>query len=232
MKAEKALYDSVYRTGGYQGVYHLPYRHSSYYPLFKRVVREIQKAAVRHVLEVGCGNGALAQFIHDRARVEYHGFDVSAVAIEMAKGRVARDVFYVGDALNKECYNRFQYDCIVCTEVLEHMDRDREVVSHWRPGSFAICSVPSFDSSNHVRHFSSENEVHARYKDLVSISKIIRIKKPVISDITLRNRLRQLRWNRHRPHRIIPLLGLGRFDDVGGWFLFVGTRRGRSGGER
>ena len=48
-------------------------------------------------------------------------------------------------------------------EVLEHIERDLEIVSQVRPGTRCLCTVPNFPYVSHVRHFTSKEEVVGRY---------------------------------------------------------------------
>jgi SAM-dependent methyltransferase len=223
---ERETYDKMYEEGGYEGTYDLPYRRSCYYPLFAQVARQLRERRSQRVLEVGCGNGALAQLLMDRYPVTYRGFDFSAVAVAKARKVTSNDeLFFVGDARDPASYAAFEYDTIVCTEVLEHVEADRDIVSAWSRGAFCVCSVPNFDATTHVRYFEDERVVRQRYEDLIDIRKIRRIRKPALSDIGWRSRARELRWARYNPKRLRNLLGLGSFSVVGGWFLLVGTRR-------
>ena len=220
-------YDKMFADGGYQGVYDLPYWHSSYFPLFKRVLRELLRHNVKSVLEVGCGAGGFAHLVMDKTKLHYRGFDFSAVAVKKAIERTQRpDAFYVGDATAESSYEGHNYECIVCTEVLEHVEQDLKAIEKWKAGVLCICSVPNFDSETHERFFRSEDEVRARYGALIDIKEIARVKKPVLSDISRANVLRAIRWNRYRPKRLLGILGLGTFDSIGGWFVFSGTRKG------
>jgi SAM-dependent methyltransferase len=226
MKQAPETYDEMFRDGGYQGVYDLPYWNSAYYPLFKQVLAEVERRDVRSILEVGCGTGAFAHLVMSRTKLEYHGFDFSRVAVSKASRRTSRpDAFFVADATASASYSGHSYDCVVCTEVLEHIEADREVVSAWASEARCVCSVPNFDADTHVRLFRSEDEVGRRYGDLIAIDCIVRVKKPVLSDISAKNVFRALRWNRYRPRRLLQILGLSTFNSVGGWFLFSGVRR-------
>jgi len=223
---ESGQYDQIYAEGGAEHIYEVPYRHSGYYPLFKQVARELKVRHVKALLEVGCGSGGLAHLLKDRGGVRYRGFDFSAVAVDRARERLGQvDPFFVGDARNAESYAG-EFDTIVCTEVLEHIEADLEVVSRWRPGITCVCSVPNFDADNHVRFFRSEAEVVARYGKLIDIDSVVRVKKPFLSDISIGSYARALRWNRYRPARLAAILGLASFDELGGWFVFSGRRRG------
>ena len=59
-------YDQIYAAGGVEDIYEMPYRHSGYYPLFKKVYRILKSRGVRSILEVGCGTGGLAHLLRDR----------------------------------------------------------------------------------------------------------------------------------------------------------------------
>jgi len=219
-------YDAIYATGGYEGVYELHYRNSGYYPLFSEVHRLLVARGCRSVLEVGCGTGAFAQLLRDRSpEVKYRGFDFSPVAVSRSQARLGSpESFFVGDAKLAASYAG-DWDAIVCTEVLEHIDPDLEVVSRWRPGAYCVCSVPNFTADNHVRFFREEREIVERYGKLIDIERVHRIKKPFLSDISTRSTLRALWWNRYRPQRFMGILGVGSFEWLGGWFLFSGVKR-------
>lgn len=109
--------------------------------------------------------------------------------------------------------------------MLEHIAFDLEVVEQWPAGTYCVCSVPNFDAENHVRHFRSEDQVRQRYGHLLAIDSVQRIKKPFLSDISWRSVGRALRWNRYRPARMMAILGLTPFDELGGWYLFTGKRK-------
>ena len=92
-------YDRMFAAGGHDGMYELPYRHSTYYPLFLGVLGEVLRARARSVLEVGCGTGSFAHLLMDRTTVTYAGFDFSAVAVEKARQRTGKaECFCVADA--------------------------------------------------------------------------------------------------------------------------------------
>ena len=101
---------------------------------------------------------------------------------------------------------------------------DLDVIENWRYCSVCICSVPNYDSPYHARYFRNEEQIILRYGKLLNISRITRIKKPYISNISFRNRLKQIRWNRYRPKQLLKILGFSSFSEVGGWFVFVGNK--------
>jgi len=200
-------------------------RHPHYDRLFRKVVAKIQDHASCSVLEVGCGSGFLADMILRECNVAYRGFDFSAEAIRNAGARTLRpERFFVGDALDSGSYEG-EYDTIVCTEMLEHVDRDLEVIWLWRGGTWCVCSVPNFDYEGHVRFFNTADEVAARYGELVDIEAVVKVSRPIIPDRRISTYMRNLRWSRNNPSEFLGFLGIKTFSWLGGWFLFFGKKK-------
>jgi len=219
-------YDEMFKAGGHAGVFDLPYRRSPYYPMFKAVREFLYEQNVQRLLEVGVGTGTMAHMLFDGRPIAYRGFDFSPVAVEKAKKRTGRsEEFFVGDATLRATYANLQYDAIVCTEVLEHIEDDLLAISHWAPGTFCVCSVPNYDADTHVRHFKTAAEVAGRYEGLIDIQSIVTRRKPFLDDLSLASWLKAVRWNRYRLDRLRWLMGFSDFDNDGGWFIFAGRRR-------
>ena len=217
-------YDEVYSSGGAEQIYELPYWRSQYRPVFNAVLKELTSRRVQSILEVGCGNGALAHMILTKTNIAYRGFDFSSVAIKKAGVRTNRpELFFVADARNPSAYVGY-YDCIICTEVLEHLENDLEVIGLWKTGLLCICSLPNFDSRTHVRFFQNEEEVKERYGSLLNIKMIIKKKRPELADLSWKIYTRQLVLNLHNPAKLKKILGFNSFDK-GGWFVFSGLKR-------
>jgi len=202
-----------------------PENRALYYPLFRKVVATLRDHGSRSILEVGCGNGYLAQILLREHAGNYRGFDFNAVALRHASDRTGRpEVFFQGDALDERSYAG-QYDTIVCTEVLEHIEADLEVIRFWRDGTWCACTVPNFDYPSHVRFFRNADEVAARYGGLIDINAILKVPRPIMPDGRVRTYLRNLRWSRDDPSRFLGYLGVQTFDRLGGWFFFYGTKK-------
>jgi len=201
--------------------------------LFQRINDNIQSHGSRAILEVGCGSGFLAKMILERHNnITYRGFDFSPEAIRNTGARTGRpELFSVGDALDPHSYD-CEYDTIVCTEMLEHVDADVDVVRLWRDGAWCICSVPNFDWPGHVRFFNTPDEIAARYGGVIDVEAISRIARPIIPDGRISSYLRNLRWSRNNLSEFLGFLGIQTFARLGGWFLFYGNKREQDGSDR
>jgi peptidoglycan/xylan/chitin deacetylase (PgdA/CDA1 family)/SAM-dependent methyltransferase len=203
----------------------IPETRALYYPLLRKVVASLRDYGSRSILEVGCGNGFLAELILQEHEGSYRGFDFSPVAVRNASDRTGHpELFFRGDALQAASY-ALDYDTIVCTEVLEHINADLDVIRFWRDGTWCACTVPNFDFPSHVRFFRTPEEVAARYGGLIDIKAILKVARPIMPDGRVRSYLRNLRWSRDDPSRFLGFLGIQTFDRLGGWFLFCGTKR-------
>jgi len=223
-----ATYDEMFREGGWDKVFALPYRHSPYYPMFKRVYRELRRINSHSVLEVGCGTGAFAHMLIEHDWVRYRGFDFSGEAVRQAQERTGRSTMFTqSDADDDKSYQPYHdYDTLVCTEVLEHLPDDLGVIARWPKDKKFIATVPNYDSRYHERFFDSGDAVRRRYSELLKVDSLRIVKKPYLSDLGPRNLLRELRWNRYRPKVLAKILGFGSAREVGCWFVFSGTIRG------
>ena len=200
-----------------------------YDALFRKIAADLRTHGSRSVLEVGCGSGFLAHMILQEHNGRYRGFDFSQEAIRNAGTRTGRpDLFSVADALDPQSYD-CDYDTIVCTEMLEHVDGDLDVIRLWRDGTWCICSVPNFDYAGHVRFFNTSEEVASRYDELIDIKAVVKIPRSIVPDRRISSYLRNLRWSRNNPSEFLGFLGIQTFARLGGWFLFFGTKRQQTG---
>jgi len=114
------------------------------------LARAVAAHAVGSVLDLGCGDGTLSQFV----RGSYLGVDFSPFIVKEAKRRNKGRRFLVGDILNLPELGLF--DTVVMMEVLEHLDDPAQAVESVRPlaRKRIVVSVP-------VRSYSgSDCEAH------------------------------------------------------------------------
>jgi 2-polyprenyl-3-methyl-5-hydroxy-6-metoxy-1,4-benzoquinol methylase len=157
----REFYDKRYQHKAHK---RLPFHLSHYYALWTVIADRVR--GVDGVLEVGCGGGQLAALMLRQGLRHYTGFDLSPAAIEIARQQCPDANFIEADAFETDLFSTARYDTIVCTEVLEHIDADRELIGRWRPGVRCVCSVPDCPAKAHVRHFDSEEQVLDRYAAL------------------------------------------------------------------
>lgn len=122
---------------------HPKHRLTNYHEFF---VGRIQKG--ERVLEIGCGNGALAFDLAERSGANVVGIDFNKETVAEARRRFphARIDYQVGDALGEFPEGRF--DVVVLSNVLEHLpDRTeflRRVIERIGPRRLLI-RVPLFE---------------------------------------------------------------------------------------
>lgn len=131
----------------YDGGLHTKHRHIHYHDFF---VERIQSG--QRVLDIGCGIGAVAYDVAEKAGAHVIGIDLSTDNITMARQRYShpRVEFRVGDALHRLPDGSF--DVVILSNVLEHLPERsaflRRVQKVARPSRFLI-RVPVFE-----RHWS------------------------------------------------------------------------------
>tara|TARA_R110001592_G_scaffold126336_1_gene337510 strand:+ start:152313 stop:153023 length:711 start_codon:yes stop_codon:yes gene_type:complete len=140
------------------------YSSSDYYFLWTVIVDRMLHLGVSSVLEVGCGSGQLACLLRDRGIENYHGFDFSTKRLEQAQLVCPEYSFSVEDAFETNLLEKVDYDAVLSTEFLEHVEGDIEILRRIKPGTHFFGTVPNFPSASHVRHFHNETEVIARYE--------------------------------------------------------------------
>ncbi|WP_196139279.1 class I SAM-dependent methyltransferase [Aliikangiella sp. G2MR2-5] len=141
------------------------YSLSKYYFLWTVIADRISKSQYDSLLEVGCGTGQLANLLKDKGISKYHGFDFSPKRIEQAKKNCEGFDFSLQDAFKTELFNELDYNAVICTEFLEHVEGDLEVLKRIKSGTKFYGTVPNFPYTSHVRHFKNEAEVFERYQN-------------------------------------------------------------------
>ncbi len=139
------------------------YTQSRYYPLWTILADRIRRHGALRVIDIGCGTGQLAALLRDQGVPAYLGLDFSPVRIELARQACPGFRFELADVFETDLLDSADYDLVLCTEFLEHVERDLDVLARLRPGVRFLGTVPSFPGPAHVRHFDSAGEVANRY---------------------------------------------------------------------
>jgi len=144
------------------------YTGSPFFFLFSIMADRIIRSGISSVLDIGCGSAQIAPLLHDRGLEEYVGFDFSPKRIEHAKKSCPGFRFEVADAFNTDLYQSVTYSAVICSEFLEHVEKDTEILKKIPPGKLFFGAVPNYPLKNHVRYFNSSEEVYERYKPFFS----------------------------------------------------------------
>ncbi len=146
------------------------YDTTRYADMYKVVMRLLGKMDNPRILEAGCGVGSLGRIIID-AGYTYAGFDFSAEAIKKALELVPSGNFYVGNVYDAKEYDG-DYDVVVATEVLEHVD-DLKMLSAIPSGKTFIGSVPTFGDAAHLRVYrDQQKDIVNRFHDEMAVTDV------------------------------------------------------------
>jgi len=98
-----------------------------------RILTEIGEVAGKKVLDFGCGNGLLLDFLKEnRVSCDYYGWDISEKMIEIARRRHPLASFAVVDVLKNELKNFTSFFDYVLISGVFHIKKDTEAEIHRR----------------------------------------------------------------------------------------------------
>jgi 2-polyprenyl-3-methyl-5-hydroxy-6-metoxy-1,4-benzoquinol methylase len=99
----------------------------------------------RSMIELGCGEGALGAAVKQRQRVRVVGVELDRAAAAIARKRI--DDVYCGDVEEIVSLLHERFDCIVASEIIEHVVDPWALLSELRriaaPGGQLILSIPN-----------------------------------------------------------------------------------------
>ena len=98
-------------------------------------------------LDAGCGEGHLIERLYQQnPGREYYGVDITPAALEKAKERCSWGTFKQAYLSSTEFPDDF-FDCIVCTEVIEHVNDYQTVIQELKrilkPGGSLMITFPN-----------------------------------------------------------------------------------------
>ena len=161
------FYDSAFIT---DRNYLVHYTKCNYYQLWKIIIERMNDIVDKNkkIIELGCGVGQFAHFLFDSGYKNYLGYDFSYVAIEKAF-KTSEQSFICLDF-----FKRFNIDgdIYILLEVLEHLEKDIELLNKIPFEKLIIITVPNFDGTAHVRFFNNEIEIRERYANIINIKEI------------------------------------------------------------
>ena len=142
--------------------------------LYNSDVKKVQSL----ILDCGCGRGTYAYKLSD---CSYVGLDIDIASIKLAHKIHPNSMFVIGDA-TKLPFRNCVFDCVICSEVLEHVLDDMAVLSELarvtKIQGRLIVSVPNIECRNILvnwqRSLIDEEVGHCRVGySLSDISKIL-----------------------------------------------------------
>ncbi|RMW99716.1 methyltransferase domain-containing protein [Allofranklinella schreckenbergeri] len=100
------------------------------------------------VLDVGCGSGALGQYLHEHRQCTVDGVTFNAAEAEMARASYRKvEVADLERSPLTQLFPGMRYDCIVCADVLEHLRQPeamlRDMAALLNEGGQLLISIPN-----------------------------------------------------------------------------------------
>jgi 2-polyprenyl-6-hydroxyphenyl methylase/3-demethylubiquinone-9 3-methyltransferase len=125
--------------------YHDASLNASHAYLLPRLAKILDGIGARRAFELGCGNGAVASWLHDRG-IDVTGVDASESGIQQAARAYPTLKLAVGSAYDDLAGRYGQYPMVISLEVIEHLYSPRifakTVFDLLEPGGRAIVSTP------------------------------------------------------------------------------------------
>lgn len=118
---------------------------NGFFEAYGEVINEVrEKNGIDTVLEAGCGEGEVTNFLHYQIPGSITAFDVSEKVINQAKEHYQNcDVTFKVGSIYEIPVNE-KYDLVVCSEVLEHLENPELALEQLKKAGkeYIICSVP------------------------------------------------------------------------------------------
>jgi 2-polyprenyl-3-methyl-5-hydroxy-6-metoxy-1,4-benzoquinol methylase len=162
IKIERAEKNNYYYDDAYKvaASYKSKFTESVYLRVWEFVCIFLPDDKHTEILDIGCGTGQLLDMLKFKGYNNISGFDFSDEAVKIANTNYP-DIHIYKDNLYEHEVNT---DVIVCTEVLEHIEKDCEMLEQWsRLVDQVVLTVPDFNDPSHLRYFQDCDDVALRY---------------------------------------------------------------------
>lgn len=126
--------------------------------MFDKILKDIPLDC-RELLDVGCGGGFLLSYLENRTKAKLNGCDHSSKGIEVAKTRTSANLFVA--SIYK--MPQKEYDCVVSSEVLEHLDDIKKAISQLykitKKDGINIHQLPYLDTIPSKEHLHTYSDI-------------------------------------------------------------------------
>lgn len=158
-------------------------------PRFQYVEKFIKSKGINTVLDYGCGHGWMPVYLHNRTGISVHGVDVDPGAIEWCSKfsdafATERSALSFSSGLDTAPMPAnsvaTHYDCVICSEVLEHVLDPLALITklerYVRPGGYVLFTVPYGPAEYATPHWYNFRN-HLREWDLHDLHDIFGMRK-------------------------------------------------------
>jgi 2-polyprenyl-3-methyl-5-hydroxy-6-metoxy-1,4-benzoquinol methylase len=169
------------------GAYHWRYYYESRKPFYVATIEAIRDLVPEGsvVLDLGCGDGLLANVLSEERNCRVTGVDLHPTAVSLARQRnMNKNTFCVKSAYKLRFESKF--DVVLAVEIFEHIRKPRLMLANarkaLRDGGWFIVTTPLLNpakppSKYHVREYTKE-EFHGMVEEYFCPEKARFIERP------------------------------------------------------
>lgn len=151
------------------------YTQSKYYPTWLLITDHLLGTGCRRILDIGCGPAQFAKLLFDNGFTDYTGIDFSEARVSHAREVCPGFTFMCRDVFEEGLVENLNYDAVVMTEFLEHINEDIAIIRRLKPGSRIFGTVPNYGDKAHVRKYESVDDLHSRYGGLTQDLRVMTV---------------------------------------------------------
>ncbi len=137
-----------YNDDFYSGVY--KDKSDSYYAMHRKKIETVMSfldgVKAENILDIGCGDGFIAEMLSKKLSAKPFGLEISASAVKSAKKRgVDACIFDVSERIFP--FEKEFFDVVFCGDIIEHIYNTEEllrnILNALKPGGLMIATVPN-----------------------------------------------------------------------------------------